>query len=208
MLGQRQLIRFFLPGLVVIAGCGGGHGETAVAKDMHFGEAVSSGYSIPQDGDGIAVSLGVVNRSKRKLSITNVRVQADPGLAVEYVGWATCLKGCFGTAAWPTVAREMAEGRMVPDGKLPVPLVPSGKVGGGGFSPASLEFRVILDPAHFSDPDRCFAVQRVLVDLASGEKAVPITTPDGDVPVLVEAGRLDDRCDAKTGNIKAASPTP
>lgn len=130
-----------------------------------------------------------------------MHIDADPELEVSYVGWATCRKGCFGTAHWTTIEADMAKGEMVPDGRLPVPLEPSGETR-GGFGPVSLEFRVILDARYHDDPAPCYHLRRISVDLASGERAVPVTSLDGDCPLALQARRtsIDDSCKHREGS--------
>ena len=146
-------------------------------------------------------STGVVNHTDRSLEITAVRVDADPQLTVTYVGWATCLNGCFGTSSWTDIRDHMAQGRMVPDGTLPVPLSPKETEESRGFAQVSLEFRVILDPALLGDPKPCYRVRQITVDLKSGEKNVPIGYPDGTNPFAVQARQttLDPDCPPKPG---------
>jgi hypothetical protein len=84
---------------------------------------------------------------------------------------------------------------MIPDGKLPVPLAPGGETK-GGFGPVSLEFRVILGERYHHDPARCYHLKRIIVDLASGERNVPITSLGGDYPLALQARgeNVDDTC--------------
>jgi hypothetical protein len=147
----------------------------------------------------VGFSTGVVNRTDRSLEITAVRVDADPGLTVTYVGWATCLNGCFGTSSWTDIRDHMAQGRMVPDGTLPVRLSPKETEESRGFAPVSLEFRVILDPALLGDPKPCYLVRRITVDLKSGEKDVPVDYPGHVYPIAVQARQtaLDPDCPPK-----------
>lgn len=199
MLGTRQLIRVVTgPGALalalalMLAACGGGSGGEV--PRLTFVEQYGVAYYLPEASEGIGISLGVANHSARALEITDVQVEADPELEVSYIGWATCRTGCFGTADWKTIVAEMAQGRMIPDGKLPVRLESDGG-SGGSFAAVSLEFRVILDPAFHHDPVPCYGVKRITVDLASGEQNVPIMDAEGGYPVEIQAAiRTDDNC--------------
>lgn len=169
--------------------------------ELTLKEASASPYYLPRDAEGVGFSTGVVNHTDRSLEITAVRVDADPQLTVTYVGWATCLNGCFGTSSWTDIRDHMAQGRMVPDGTLPVPLSLKGTEESRGFAPVSLEFRVILDPALLGDPKPCYLVRRITVDLKSGEKNVPIDYPGGTYPFAVQARQtaLDPDCPPQPG---------
>lgn len=198
MLGTRQLIRRVAgPGAIglvlVLTACGGRSGGEV--PRLTFVEKYGMSYYLPNASEGLSFSLGVVNRSDRSLEITAVHVEADPELDVTYIGWATCRNGCFGTSSWSKMVAEMAQGRMIPDGKLPVPLAPDGEAR-GSFAPASLEFRVVLDPARLTDPVPCYHVKRITVDLASGEEKVPIIVLPGGHPVSIQArvATIDDSC--------------
>src|ERR1041385_5263991 len=103
--------------MVIGASCG----HAGAVPELTLKESSASPYYLPRDAEGVGFSAGVVNHTDRSLQITGVHVDADPGLTVTYVGWATCLNGCFGTSSWTDIQKEMAEGHMVPDGTLPVP---------------------------------------------------------------------------------------
>ncbi|MGH9021800.1 MAG: hypothetical protein ACRDV9_01650 [Acidimicrobiia bacterium] len=198
LLGARQLtisavVFRVCMAVVLVAGCGGGSSADAVPR-LTFVEAYGIAYYLPEASEGHGISLGVVNHTDRALEITAVHVDADPELDVEYVGWATCRRGCFGAAHWKSIVADQAKGQMVFDGKLPVPLEPNGKAR-GGFGPVSLEFRVVLDEKYHHDPAPCYRVSRITVDLASGEEAVPIVYDDR-YPLVLQAREtdLDDEC--------------
>ena len=190
LLGSRQLTYRSRPvqafaALAVMIGARCGHGSAA--PELTLKESSASPYYLPRDAEGVGFSTGVVNHTDRALEIIAVHVDADPELTVTYVGWATCLNGCFGTQSWTDIEKLMAERRMVPDGTLPVPVPPKEAKESQGFAPVSLEFRVILDPELLGDPKPCHLVRRITVDLKSGEKNVPIEYPDGSYPFAVQA---------------------
>src|SRR5713101_4439443 len=127
---------------VVCLSCG--HG--GAVPELTLKEASATAYYLPRDAEGVGFSAGVVNHTDRALEITAVHVDADPQLTVTYVGWATCLNGCFGTESWTEIEKLMAQGHLAPDGTLPVPIPSKEAKESRGFAPASLEFRVVLDP--------------------------------------------------------------
>jgi hypothetical protein len=179
-LGSRQLTALLM---AIGASCG----HAGAAPELTLKESSASPYYLPRDAEGVGFSAGVVNHTDRSLQITGVHVDADPELTVTYVGWATCLNGCFGTSSWTDIRKEMAEGHMVPDGTLPVPVPPKESKESQGFAPVSLEFRVVLDSKLLGDPKPCHLVRRITVDLKSGEKNVPIEYPDGSYPFAIQA---------------------
>jgi hypothetical protein len=189
--------------MVIGLGCG----HAGAVPELTLKESSASPYFLPRDAEGVGFSTGVVNHTDRSLEITAVHVDADPELTVTYVGWATCLNGCFGTQSWTDIEKLMVEGHMVPDGTLPVSVPPKEAKESRGFAPISLEFRVVLDPKLLGDPKPCHLVRRITVDLKSGEKNVPIEYPDGSYPFAIQATNLsvDPAC-LKRSSPGTASP--
>jgi hypothetical protein len=183
--------------MVVCLSCSHGGG----VPELTLKEASGSPYYLPRDAEGVGFSAGVVNHTDRSLEITAVHVAADPQLTVSYVGWATCEHGCFGTESWTNLRQYMAKGQLVPDGTLPVPIPPKEAKESRGFAPASLEFRVVLDPGLLGDSKPCYVVRRITIDLKSGERNVPIEYPDGTYPFAIQARetKLDPDCPPKPG---------
>lgn len=137
--------------------------------EIHFWESVSIGVGTVEEELGPDVpavfSVGTENESDKTIRIVRLEPVADEGLHVEYLGHATCRRGCAGAQNW--IGDTPAQVRRGLEGFLPITLR-------AGERQESLTFRLTAIDPHGVETlkTRCLRLRAVKVWLEDGSVAV------------------------------------
>ena len=124
------------------------------------------------------ISILAANHSDSPLRITKVVPQAEAGLEVKYIGYASCLRGCVGSGGLdePSNAELVRTGR---DGLYPVPLKTRKMLDKEGRSGSSLIFTLrAVGEGVEALQQGCLYLKGAVVTLAGGRR-VWMTFDDG-----------------------------
>lgn len=108
-----------LLGFTLLAACGRSPNGEREAQ-LFFTDATSApvgrgGRGPGYDGDVLSFGIDTLGSP---VDITRVTPVTDPGLKATYLGWATCARGCAGSAHWDDDGKELVRNGL--DGKYPV----------------------------------------------------------------------------------------